>query len=110
MFSYFKGPHFNLLIWNYWLQKKLQDSINLLKQFENGTLPDGITDYKVGVWIFTTLGISRPFFDKKKSKKLYSGYNFSTGIQWLILNFFCLVAEFVNKLGLGDKPEYNFDL
>ena len=71
MFSYFKGPHFNLLIWNYWLQKKLQDSINLLKQFENGTLPDGITDHKVGVWIFTvilqlpTLGISRRFVDKK---------------------------------------------
>ena len=71
MFSYFKGPHFNLLIWNYWLQKKLQDSVNLLKQFENGTLPDGITDHKVGVWIFTvilqlpTLGISRPFVDKK---------------------------------------------
>ena len=47
MFSYFKGPHFSLLIWNYLLQKKLQDSINLLKQFENGTLPHGITDHKV---------------------------------------------------------------
>lgn len=53
------------------MQKKLQDSINLLKQFENGTLPDGITDHKVGVWIFTvilqlpTLGISRRFVDKK---------------------------------------------
>lgn len=72
MFSYFKGASFQFIDLEFnWLQKKLQDSINLLKQFENGTLPDGITDHKVGVWIFTvilqlpTLGISRPFVDKK---------------------------------------------
>ena len=70
MFSYFKGASFQFIDLEFnWLQKKLQDSINLLKQFENGTLPHGITDHKV--WIFTvnlqlpTLGISRPFFDKK---------------------------------------------
>ncbi|XP_068746847.1 sideroflexin-5-like isoform X2 [Montipora capricornis] len=30
-----------------YLSKKLQDSINLLKQFKNGTLPKGITDQKL---------------------------------------------------------------
>lgn len=43
--SFLNSDLFNILR----LQKKLQESITLLKQFENGTLPQATTDRKVGI-------------------------------------------------------------
>jgi len=43
--SFLNSDLFNILR----LQKKLQESITLLKQFENGTLQQGTTDRKVSI-------------------------------------------------------------